>query len=165
MINIIARSNKTGKNDKKYIIDTLIDLTDLNLRTRRKKYLKRKKYNFMVKIQKMQKEMALNDKISKIDDELLNKINANNKHLEFDDFISDIDLINDEAEDEFLIPEKISHLEEKYISNESLLESRDKEKNTINNNEEINFGQNYNCNYKNKENQIFGNFFLKLILY
>ena len=29
---------------------------------------------------------------------------------------SGIDLINDEAEDEFLIPEKISHLEEKYIS-------------------------------------------------
>ena len=65
-----------------------------------------------------------------------------------------IDLINDEAEDEFLIPEKISHLEEKYISNESLLESRDKEKNTINNNEEINFGQNYNSNYKNKDDSI-----------
>ena len=45
VINIIARSNKTGENDKKYIIDALIDLTDLNLRTRRKKYLKRKKYN------------------------------------------------------------------------------------------------------------------------
>ena len=156
VINIIARSNKTGENDKKYIIDALIDLTDLNLRTRRKKYLKRKKYNFMVKIQK---ELALNDKESKIEDELLNKINSNNKNLEFDDFSSGIDLINDEAEDEFLIPEKISHLEEKYISNESLLESRDKEKNTINNNEEINFGQNYNCNYKNKENPKNQNFF------
>ena len=100
---------------------------------------------------KIQKELALNDKESKIEDELLNKINSNNKNLEFDDFSSGIDLINDEAEDEFLIPEKISHLEEKYISNESLLESRDKEKNTINNNEEINFGQNYNSNYKNKD--------------
>ena len=144
LINIIARSNKTGENDKKYIINTLIDLTDLNLRTRRKKYLKRKKYNFMVKIQK---EMALNDKESKIEDELLNKINSNNKNLEFDDFSSGIDLMNDEAEDEFLIPEKISHLEEKYISNERLLESRDKEKNTINNNEEI-------SNYKNKDDSI-----------
>ena len=96
----------------------------------------------MVKIQKMQKEMALNDKISKIDDELLNKINANNKHLEFDDFISDIDLINDEAEDEVIISDKNSYLEDKYINNDNLLESRDKEKNTINNNEEINFGQN-----------------------
>ena len=152
VINIIARSNKTGKNDKKYIIDTLIDLTELNIRTRRKKYSKRKKYNFMVKIQKMQKEMALNDKASKIDDELLNKINANNKHLEFDDFISDNDLINDEAEDEVIISDKNSYLEDKYINNDNLLESRDKEKNTINNNEEINFGQNYNCNYKNKEN-------------
>ena len=106
----------------------------------------------MVKIQKMQKEIALNDKISKIDDELLNKINANNKHLEFDDFISDIDLINDEAEDEVIISDKNSYLEDKYINNDNLLELRDKEKNTINNNEEINFEQNYNCNYKNKEN-------------
>ena len=46
MINIIARSNKTGKNDKKYIIDTLIDFTELNLKTRRKIYFERKKFNF-----------------------------------------------------------------------------------------------------------------------
>ena len=135
VINIIARSNKTGKNDKKYIIDTLIDLTELNIRTRRKKYSKRKKYNFMVKIQKMQKEMALNDKISKIDDELLNKINNNNKNLEFDDFISSNDLIKDEVE--VIIPDKNSYLEERYIYNDSFLES-----------------QNYNSNYKNKNNSI-----------
>ena len=57
----------------------------------------------------MQKEMALNDKISKIDDELLNKIDSNNKNLEFDDFISGNDLIKDEVEDEVIIPDKNSY--------------------------------------------------------
>ena len=105
-----------------------------------------------------QKELALNDKTSKIDDELLNKIDENNKNLEFDDFISSIDLIKDEAVDEVIIPDKNSYLEEKCISNNNLLESRDKEKNTINNNEEINFGQNYNSNYKYVNNSINQNF-------
>ena len=100
MINIIARSNKTDKNDKKYIIDTLIDLTELNLKTRRKKY------NYMVKIQE---ELALNDKTPKNDDELLNKIDSNNKNLEFDDFISGNDLIKDEVENEVIIPDKNSY--------------------------------------------------------
>ena len=100
MINIIARSNKTDKNDKKYIIDILIDLTELNLKTRRKKY------NYMVKIQE---ELALNDKTPKNDDELLNKIDSNNKNLEFDDFISGNDLIKDEVEDEVIIPDKNSY--------------------------------------------------------
>jgi len=129
VINIIARSNKIDKNDKKYIIDTLIDLTKLKLKTRKKKY------NYMVKIQE---ELALNDKTSKIDDELLNKTDENNKNLEFDGFISCNDFIKDEAEDEVIILDKNSYLEERYISNDSLLELRDKEKNIINNNE-INF--------------------------
>ena len=98
VINIIARSNKTDKNDKKYIIDTLIDLAELNLKTRRKKY------NYMVKIQE---ELALDDKTPKIDDELLNKIDSNNKNLEFDDFISGNDLIKDEVE--VIIPDKNSY--------------------------------------------------------
>ena len=111
---------------------------------------------------KTQKELALNDKTSKIDDELLNKTDDNNKNLKFDDFISSIDLIKDEAVDEavdeVIIPDKNSYLEEKCISNNNLLESRDKEKNTINNDEEINFGQNYNHNYKYVNNSINQNF-------
>ena len=46
-------------------------------------------------------------------------------------------MINDEDEDEVLIPDKNSYLEERYIYNDSFLES-----------------QNYNSNYKNKNNSI-----------
>ena len=154
IINVIARSNNTRKNDKKYIIDTLIDLTDLNLKTRRKKYFKRKKYKF---ITKTQKELAANDKISKINDELLNKTIINNKNLEFDDIISD--LIKDEAEDEFIIPDKNSHLEEKDINKDNLLQLKEKEKenNTIHNNK-INNGQNNNSNNEYLDNTIDQNF-------
>ena len=154
IINVIAKSNNTRKNDKKYIIDTLIDLTDLNLKTRRKKYFKRKKYKF---ITKTQKELAANDKISKINDELLNKTIINNKNLEFDDIISD--LIKDEAEDEFIIPDKNSHLEEKDINKDNLLQLKEKEKenNTIHNNK-INNGQNNNSNNEYLDNTIDQNF-------
>ena len=154
IINVIARSNNTRKNDKKYIIDTLIDLTDLNLKTRRKKYFKRKKYKFIIKTQK---ELAANDKISKINDELLNKTIINNKNLEFDDIISD--LIKDEAEDEFIIPDKNSHLEEKDINKDNLLQLKEKEKenNTIHNNK-INNGQNNNSNNEYLDNTIDQNF-------
>ena len=96
VINIIAKSNKTNKNNKEYIIDTLIALTELNRENKGKKY----------------------DKISKINDELLGKININNKKSEFDDFISGIDLI--EAEDDDIIPDKKSYLEERYINNNIL---------------------------------------------
>ena len=154
IINVIAKSNNTRKNDKKYIIDTLIDLTDLNLKTRRKKYFKRKKYKF---ITKTQKELAANDKISKINDELLNKTIINNKNLEFDDIISD--LIKDKAEDEFIIPDKNSHLEEKDINKDNLLQLKEKEKenNTIHNNK-INNGQNNNSNNEYLDNTIDQNF-------
>ena len=43
IINIIAKSNKTNKNNKEYIIDTLIVLTELNLESKGKRYVERKK--------------------------------------------------------------------------------------------------------------------------
>ena len=150
VINIISINNKTGKNNKEYIIDTLIALSDLNRGNKAKKSFERKKDNLILEIKQ---EEAVNDKISKIDDKILNKINSNNSKSNFCDFISGTDLINDEDED--IIPDEKSYLEERYINNNILLEL--KEKNICNNNDIIQ-GQNLNSSSKYMNNLINKNF-------
>jgi len=159
VINLIAKSNKTNKNNKEYIKDTLIALTKLNLENHGQKFFERKNDNLIIEIKK---EEAVNDKISKIDDKSPNKTNNNNKKLEFNDFISGIDLIKDEAEDEVedeeLILDKNSYLEERYINYNFLLNLKENEKNVINNNDIINYGQNWNSNYEYMNNPMNINF-------
>ena len=152
VINIIAINNKSGKNNKEYLIDTLIALSDLNRGNKAKKSFERKKDNLILEIKQ---EEAVNDKISKIDDKILNKINSNNSKSNFCDFISGTDLINDEDEEEDIIPDKKSYLEERYINNNILLEL--KEKNICNNNDIIQ-GQNLNSSSKYMNNLINKNF-------
>ena len=152
VINIIAINNKSGKNNKEYLIDTLIALSDLNRGNKAKKSFERKKDNLILEIKQ---EEAVNDKISKIDDKILNKINSNNSKSNFCDFISDNDLISDEDEEEDIIPDKKSYLEERYINNNILLEL--KEKNICNNNDIIQ-GQNLNSSSKYMNNLINKNF-------
>ena len=152
VINIIAINNKSGENNKEYLIDTLIALSDLNSRNKAKKSFERKKDNLILEIKQ---EEAVNDKISKIDDKILNKINSNNSKSNFCDFISGTDLINDEDEEEDIIPDKKSYLEERYINNNILLEL--KEKNICNNNDIIQV-QNLNSSSKYMNNLINKNF-------
>ena len=86
VINIISINNKTDKNNKEYIIDTLIALSDLNRGNKSKKKFERIRDNLILEIKQ---EKTVNDKISKIDDKILNKINSNNSKSNFCDFISD----------------------------------------------------------------------------
>ena len=90
VIDLISRTNKTIKDNKKYLIDTLITLTELNLENKGRKFFERKKDNLIVEIKK---EKAVNDKLSKTYDESLNKIDINNINLELDDLISGTNLI------------------------------------------------------------------------
>ena len=152
VINIISINNKTDKNNKEYIIDTLIALSDLNRGNKSKKKFERIRDNLILEIKQ---EKTVNDKISKIDDKILNKINSNNNKSKLDDFISGTDLINDEDEEEDIIPDKKSYLEERYINNNILLEL--KEKNIFNNNDIIQ-GQNWNSSSKYMNNLINKNF-------
>ena len=152
VINIISINNKTDKNNKEYIIDTLIALSDLNRGNKSKKKFERIRDNLILEIKQ---EKTVNDKISKIDDKILNKINSNNSKSNFCDFISGTDLINDEDEEEDIIPDKKSYLEERYINNNILLEL--KEKNICNNNDIIQ-GQNLNSSSKYMNNLINKNF-------
>ena len=78
IINLIAKNNKTNKDSKEFIINTLIELTSLNLENNGKKYFEKKKDNFRVQIIK---EKGSNNKISEIQDESLNKRNNNNKEI------------------------------------------------------------------------------------
>ena len=151
VINLIARSNESNKNNKEYIIDTLIALTELNLESNGKKFFEGKKDNLVVEINK---EESTNYKMSKIDDESLNKININYKELKFNDLASDIDIIEDE--DENIILNKKTDLEEKNINYNILLDL--KEKNTNNNNDKVYHEEYHNSNYKFIENQINPNF-------
>ena len=100
------------------------------------------------------KEESTNYKMSKIDDESLNKININYKELKFNDLASDIDIIEDE--DENIILNKKTDLEEKNIIYNILLDL--KEKNTNNNNDKVYHEEYHNSNYKFIENQINPNF-------
>ena len=117
VINLISRNNKTNKSNKEYLIDILIALLELNLENKGRKYFEPKKDNLIIRIKKEEVEY---DKISKTNDESLNKIDSNNKNFEFDDFISGIDLIEDEDEDEDIIPNKEANLDEIYINNNNL---------------------------------------------
>ena len=101
-------------------------------------------------------EEPTNDKISKIDDELLNKININYKELKFNDLASGIDIIEDE--DENIILDKKTDLEERYINDNILLDL--KEKNINNNNDKVYHEQNHNSNYKFIDNEINPNFII-----
>ena len=144
MVNLIAKSNKTNKNNKKYIIDTLIDLTKLNLESIGKKYFEGKNDNLIIGIKR---EELFNDNISKIDDEKLNTINSSIKELKYNNLFSSINLI----ENEDIIPNKKYDSEEIYVKNNILLEL--KEENICNNNDKIIHKQNYNNNYKYIDNQ------------
>ena len=150
VINLIARSNESNKNNKEYIIDTLIALTELNLESNGKKFFEGKKDNLVIEINKE----STNYKMSKIDDESLNKININYKELKFNDLASDIDIIEDE--DENIILNKKTDLEERNINYNILLDL--KEKNTNNNNDKVYHEEYHNSNYKFIENQIHPNF-------
>ena len=152
VINIIAINNKSGKNNKEYLIDTLIALSDLNRGNKAKKYLEKNKDNLIVEIK--EEEKAVYDEISKIDDVFLNKINNNNNKSKLDDFISGTDLINDEDEEEDIIPDKKSYLEERYIHNKFL---ELKERGMYDNNDIIQ-GQNWNSSFKYMDNSINENF-------
>ena len=55
VVNLIAKSNETNKNNKEYIIDTLIAITKLNLESNGKKFFER--------------ENPVNDNKSKINSE------------------------------------------------------------------------------------------------
>ena len=124
IINLIAKNNKTNKDSKEFIINTLIELTSLNLENNGKKYFEKKKDNFRVQIIK---EKGSNNKISEIQDESLNKRNNNNKEIKIDDSISDTDIIKDKDD----------------IQNKNL-----KEKKIEANNDKIIFDQKKNSNYK-----------------
>ena len=155
VINIISINNKTDKNNKEYIIDTLIALSDLNRGNKSKKKFERIRDNLILEIKQ---EKTVNDKISKIDDKILNKINSNNSKTNFCDFISDNDLISDlskdEDEDEDIIPNKKSYFEERYIHNKFLeLKERD-----LRDNNDIIQGQNWNSSFKYMDNSINENF-------
>ena len=128
VVNLIAKSNKTNKNNKKYIIDTLIDLTKLNLESIGKKYFEGKNDNLIIGIKK---EELVNDNISKIYDEKLNTINSSIKELKYNNLFSSINLI----ENEDIIPNKKYDSEEIYVNNNILLKS--KEENICNNNDKI----------------------------
>ena len=128
VVNLIAKSNKTNKNNKKYIIDTLIDQTKLNLESIGKKYFEGKNDNLIIGIKK---EELVNDNISKIDDEKLNTINSSIKELKYNNLFSSINLI----ENEDIIPNKKYDSEEIYVNNNILLKS--KEENICNNNDKI----------------------------
>ena len=155
VVNIISINNKTDKNNKEYIIDTLIALSDLNRGNKSKKKFERIRDNLILEIKQ---EKTVNDKISKIDDKILNKINSNNSKSKFCDFISDNDLINDlikdEDEDEDIIPNKKSYLEERYIHNKFL---ELKERGMYDNNDIIQ-GQNWNSSFKYMDNSINENY-------
>ena len=155
VINIIEINNKTGKNNKEYLIDTLIALSDLNRGNKAKKFFERKKDNLILEIKQ---EKTVNDKISKIDDKILNKINSNNNKSKLDDFISGTDLINDlikdEDEDEDIIPNKQSYIEERYIHNKFL---ELKERGVYDNNDIVQ-GQIWSNSFKNVDNSINENF-------
>ena len=151
VINLISRNNKTNKSNKEYLIDILIALSELNLENKGRKYFEPKKDNLIIRIKKEEVEY---DKISKINDESLNKIDSNNKNFELDDFISGIDLIEDEDED--IIPNKESNLDEIYINNNNLFVV--KENNIYKNSDKIIHGYNYNSNYNYIDNSIKQNF-------
>ena len=151
VINLISRNNKTNKSNKEYLIDILIALSELNLENKGRKYFEPKKDNLIIRIKKEEVEY---DKISKTNDESLNKIDSNNKNFELDDFISGIDLIEDEDED--IIPNKESNLDEIYINNNNLFVL--KENNIYKNSDKIIHGYNYNSNYNYIDNSIKQNF-------
>ena len=151
VIDLISRTNKTIKDNKKYLIDTLITLTELNLENKGRKFFERKKDNLIVEIKK---EKAVNDKLSKTYDESLNKIDINNINLELDDLISGTNLIKDEDDD--IIENKKFNLGEININNNILFELKEK---NIYNNDKIIHGQNYNSNYKHIDNSINQYFF------
>ena len=151
VINLISRNNKTNKSNKEYLIDILIALSELNLENKGRKYFEPKKDNLIIRIKKEEEEY---DKISKTNDESLNKIDSNNKNFELDDFISGIDLIEDEDED--IIPNKESNLDEIYINNNNLFVV--KENNIYKNSDKIIHGYNYNSNYNYIDNSIKQNF-------
>ena len=146
IVNLIAKKNKTNKNTKEFIINTLITLTKLNLENSGKKYLEKKKDNLGAEIKKEEKK---NNKISEINYDLSNKMN-NNKEIELDEI--NFDLIKNEDN----IPYKQPYSEERDINNNISLEL--KENNIESNDDNIIIEQNENINkYINLINPNFNN--------
>ena len=146
IVNLIAKKNKTNKNTKEFIINTLITLTKLNLENSGKKYLEKKKDNLGTEIKKEEKK---NNKISEINYDLSNKMN-NNKEIELDEI--NFDLIKNEDN----IPYKQPYSEERDINNNISLEL--KENNIESNDDNIIIEQNENINkYFNLINSNFNN--------
>ena len=167
LINLIGRNNEANKNRKEYIINTLITLTKMNQENNGKRFFEKKKENFKIETKKgikeeikeeIDKEKKLKDEIAKIENELLNKINNDNKEFKFDDFNSEFD-INEEKDDEGILPNIKSNFENNNINinkNNNLLDLKEIYVNK--NTDIINYERNNNNNCKyfnNKKNQDF----------